>query len=113
MEIIYTCEKCGEKFSSKEECLEHEEFCGNLITFTCDKCGKTIEWKDNSENAFIYENQCHRIILGRMGYGSMLDGSDVNFNLCDECLCQYIESFKNKDIIYNSGSNFYYEDNLS
>ncbi len=125
MKIIYTCEKCGKDFNSYEKCIEHENKCNKDFNsyekciehenkcnkqnfFICYKCGKTNIWHNNDSNAFEIENQCHSINLGRMGYGSKLDGCDVNFNLCDKCLYNLIETFKLKDEIYNSGSNRYY-----
>lgn len=117
MDIKYICEVCNSKFNSREECLKHEEECyGRVINFTCDKCGKNIQWIDNDNaEALIKSNISHYVYLGRMGYGSKLDGSDISFYICDECLYDLIQTFKNKDKIICSGSNCYfeYEDDLS
>lgn len=107
MKEIYVCEKCFEEFDNFDECIEHEESCDKLNIFICDKCGKKIKWRNCDIDAFIMKNQCHYINLGRMGYGSGLDGCDVNFKLCDQCLRELIYTFKFKDNIYNSGSNCY------
>ena len=106
---IYDCEKCG-KFQSEdyELVVEHEKNCNKKNIFICQKCGKTIIWHNNDPEAFEIENQCHHINLGRMGYGSMFDGSEVNFDLCDKCLKSFIDTFEFKEDIYNSGSNVCY-----
>ncbi len=104
---VYVCEKCEKEFNLPIGCLEHEEHCNTLHTFICDKCGKVMQWYDSDINAEEIKNQCHYINLGRLGYGSDLDGCDVNFNLCDECLCQFINTFINKNKIIYSGTNLY------
>jgi hypothetical protein len=78
------------------------------VKFECDKCGKIIEYIPNNRYDFVEENQCWSFKTGRAGYGSKLDGSDVNFDLCDDCLYEFINTFKYKDRIFNSGSNCYY-----
>lgn len=57
-----------------------------------------------------YREGWHYIHLGRMGYGSNLDGCDANFKLCDKCLCEFVQTFVHKENIYNSGSNSYIDD---
>ena len=104
---IYVCEKCGEQFLTSKYCSLHEESCKTLNTFICDKCGKVIQWYDSDINAEEIKNQCHYINLGRMGYGSDLDGCDVNFRLCDEYLVEFVDTFEFKDKIYKSGCNTY------
>lgn len=82
------------------------------VYFQCDKCGKESEYEvssDNYEDAITIEG-CWSINLGQAGYGSGLDGSNVKFDLCDKCLCEFIETFKYKSRIYNSGTNYSYED---
>jgi hypothetical protein len=106
---IYKCEICDESFDDRDECMNHEELCNPTTTYTCNKCGKTETWGNKDEEAWIYLETWHNIHLGRMGYGSGLDGSDVNFELCDNCLCEFIRTFIHKESIYNSGSNYYYE----
>jgi len=71
-----------------------------LNTLICYNCGK-VKW-DNNE---VY----HSFELGRIGYGSKLDGCECNFILCDECMYNIISNFKLKDYIYNSGSNMNYD----
>jgi hypothetical protein len=108
----YQCEKCGMTFEQWEECRaeEHESNCGTLLKFQCDKCGEVIEYSDDvySDN-YSEREECHRIDLGRPGYGSGLDGCDVEFNLCDGCLIELINglTWESKAKVYNSGSSCY------
>ena len=69
----------------------------------CIKCGKN-KWQD-IRNDDIYSEKWHNINLGKMGYGSYLDGYYVNFELCDKCLVEIIDSFIYKDNIYKTGNN--------
>lgn len=110
MKIKWYCEKCNSEFDHKQECIQHEEKCNPVVTHVCSKCGKTESYGSEDEDAWLKDEGWHKISLGRMGYGSSLDGSDVNFELCDECLCDYISTFAHKEDIYNSGSNCYYPD---
>lgn len=103
---LYVCEKCGAEFNTPERCKEHEKVCGIINTFVCSKCGEVITWENSDSHAKLIKNQCHTINLGRMGYGSALDGCEVVFQLCDQCLIEFIESFKHKEKIYNSGANW-------
>lgn len=109
MKKIYICSICG-KFQSENitEMIDHEETCGKENLFICHKCGKEIKWNSNDINAFETKNQCHHINLGRMGYGSILDGSLIDIQVCDSCLEEWISTFKFKGDIYNSGSNVCY-----
>lgn len=70
--------------------------------FQCDKCGKEVEYEVLSNN---YEDEiarecCWTIDLGVAGYGSVLDGCNVEFDLCDECLSSFIATFIHKDRVY-------------
>lgn len=76
--------------------------------FTCDKCGKETEYTTKDEYSVDFDfaaNECWEIRLGRAGYGSGLDGCDVNFDLCDDCLIEFVNTFKHKNVVWNSGSN--------
>lgn len=114
MRAKYWCEKCGEDFSNRDKCLDHEKKCNPIVIFKCDKCGKTIKYSKNKNEYYSKQmkNRCWSIDLGRAGYGSRLDGSDIDFDLCDDCLIEIINSFTPEGIekIKNSGSNTYYED---
>lgn len=113
MRTVYISED-GNRFDSEEECLEYEKN-GNAYytTLTCSKCGKTKRYtvreyfNDGGIDSLLYE--FHELSAGRPGYGSKLDGCDVDFCLCDDCLSELVGSFTNegKEKIYNSGSNYY------
>jgi hypothetical protein len=83
--------------------------------FTCDKCLKEITYttKDQYRKDFEFSaNECWEIKLGRAGYGSKFDGSEVNFDVCDDCLHEFVNSFKNSAVVFNSGSNAWYGDEV-
>jgi hypothetical protein len=75
------------------------------IYFKCDKCGFEREYTPNSFD----EEGCWNISLGRAGYGSTLDGCEVDFDLCDKCLRELVDSFtiEGQERVLNSGSNQY------
>lgn len=104
---VYHCEKCDLEFNDEEECLEHESSCGKPIINKCDKCG-TEEDVGDDEYGWKSEGWYH-IDLGRPGYGSGLDGCEVQFSLCDDCLISFIDSFtiEGQEKVINSGSNAY------
>jgi DNA-directed RNA polymerase subunit RPC12/RpoP len=113
MRTLYYCEKCGKEFADQDFCQDHEDKCGKIYTFTCSKCGKEIKYILNSNtdqiDLWINSNMIWNIHLGRAGYGSKLDGCDIKFGLCDECLYQLIDSFtlEGQEQVHNSGSNQY------
>jgi hypothetical protein len=109
MNITYVCGYCETEFNTENECLEHEKICNLEVSYTCDKCGKSESWKTNDDNAWIKSDEWHDINLGRAGYGSSLDGCEVNFTICDDCLTEYIKSFtlEGQEKVFNSGSNEY------
>lgn len=106
--VTYQCEICEHVFTSLTDYEKHESLCDPKESFTCDKCGKKKEWSKNSDNKYSHLQQCHYIELGRLGYGSGLDGCDVNFRICDECLIEFIDSFtlEGQEKVLNSGSNW-------
>lgn len=71
--------------------------------FICSKCGKEVNL-DNDEYG-VDRSGCHEIRLGRIGYGSVFDGCDLKFNLCDNCMKKLVDSFteKGKNEINYSG----------
>lgn len=60
--------------------------------FQCDKCGEVIEY---ALDDWPRENACWSFDAGEASYGSKLDGSLVKFDLCDDCLYDFVKSFKN------------------
>lgn len=103
----WICEICDEEFNNENDCIEHEKTCDPLEFHSCIKCGKHESWTRNNDGQGHKKEGWHDIYLGRMGRGSNLDGCDVNFELCDKCLYEFIETFKWKEHIYNSGSNYF------
>jgi hypothetical protein len=106
----YYCEKCNAEFHWEDDCLEHEKNCGVLKVFCCDKCDKKIEYTTENEHdpAFDFKyNECWIFTPNhyRAGYGSGLEGCEFKLKLCDDCLIEFIKTFKNQDHIWNSGSN--------
>jgi len=105
MKTKWLCEKCDEEFYNEQECIQHELECDPFEYHFCYKCGKNESWTKSNDGQGHKKESWHKIWLGRMGWGSSLDGCDVNFELCDECLCEFIKGFKHKEYIYDSGSN--------
>ena len=109
----YYCEKCNEEFLSKSECEQHEKDCQSTYIFKCDKCGKEIEYTNDYKNDDIWlyfnSNECHHVELGSPGYGSKLDSCEIDFNICDDCLHDFVSTFtwEGQEKIFNSGCNRY------
>jgi len=78
--------------------------------FICDKCGKELEYTTENEYDkgfdFAY-NECwsFRPNHHRAGYGSRFDGSEIILDLCDNCLYEFVDTFKFKNRIMDTGSN--------
>jgi hypothetical protein len=85
----------------------------DLMRHKCIKCEKEEECADDFEYIYIFEAGWHPIDLGRMEYGSCMDGSDIKFEICDSCLYEWITSFKNPDLVLNTGANYYGGDYVS
>jgi hypothetical protein len=103
----YACSNCDDTFDNEYECNKHEETCGKSIINTCDKCGCQ---EDVGDDEYGWKSEgWYPINLGRPGYGSGLDGCDVAFLLCDDCLINFIQSFtvEGQEKVFNSGSNQY------
>lgn len=109
MKSFWKCEKCDETFDSQKECEDHETSCSTKETRWCYKCEKTQEWDANDTWAFAYHQSWHFINLGTAGYGSGLDGCEIKFMICDDCLMNIIDSFtlEGQEKIHNSGANAY------
>ncbi|MNH75637.1 hypothetical protein D3C73_278870 [compost metagenome] len=109
MKEVYICETCDMRFPSSEECEEHEVLYSTLETRWYYKCGKNEEWDSNDDWAFAHNKGWHHIDLCRLGYGSSLDGCEVNFMICDDCLLDIVKSFtvEGQEKVINSGSNAY------
>jgi len=105
----YFCEKCDTEFYNKEDAYNHENNCGVKEEFKCDKCEDIIDLSHKEYEYEYVEESCHSFDLGRMGYGSGLDGSELQFQICDDCLMKLINTFswEAQARIHNSGSNLY------
>jgi hypothetical protein len=113
-ESRFLCEKCNESFEDKLECLVHEKTCSIVEKRWCFKCGKEESWNIDDDWAFTNSEGWHNISLGQVGYGSMLDGSYVNFVICDDCLYEFIKTFniEGQEKIFNSGSNYRFDSDI-
>jgi hypothetical protein len=81
--IMHKCYKCG-----KEELLPPEpNFSSN-----------------NDFNELIRINRWHNITIDTPGYGSDLDMVNLDFELCDECLNNFINALRLKNLIYGDKS---------
>lgn len=99
---VFICVECGMEFESMKECIEHEKLCIKTHTFKCDKCGKKIDYTNHSDcgdyKLIINKQECWNIDLGKPGYGSKFDQCHVKFNLCDDCLYDFIHTLQPRKI---------------
>lgn len=92
---MFICEKCGKSFESLNECMEHEGECGaKEVNFICQCCGEKSEWHNGSLKTLPVKNSCHTIDLGVVGYGGVLEGNHVKFNICSNCLMSWFDVFE-------------------
>lgn len=98
MKTKFLCEKCGLDFESQQECIEHEQTCNPMITYVCDKCGKTKSYGLNEPILDVW----HSFDFGEPNYFSKLENRKVKFELCDDCLYDFINTFKHKNNILMS-----------
>lgn len=56
--------------------------------------------KDGGMDILVKINRWHKINVDISGYGSNLDLLNIDFELCDECLEIFVDSFKLKNLIY-------------
>lgn len=61
----------------------------------CDKCGKEAVVEDGMAFPYMHD------VKFSVGYGSDYDGDTIQFDLCDECLTEFMKSFKHKPDIKN------------
>ncbi len=108
MKKLFICEKCNKEFINEGECLEHELNCKNETIFTCHKCGELTKWSNDNPSS-LKANQCHNIDLGLIGYGSKLENYNIDINLCDNCIVQFIETLKIKDGVFTNNKYCYKE----
>lgn len=80
-----------------------DDSCDIINIGVCDKCGKGVRGERFAKNDYM-----SFFDLGRAGWGSCMDGSDIKFKICSECLHEFIETFnvEARERIHNSGSNY-------
>lgn len=61
-----------------------------VTSITCNKCGRKFENTVEFNPDF---NNCHSFEIG-FWYGSEFDGRTESFDLCDDCMIEFIKSFK-------------------
>ncbi|MCU9612520.1 hypothetical protein OEV98_02945 [Caldibacillus lycopersici] len=66
-----------------------------LLSVTCNKCGKTKQLTgDNDERQWDAEQ--FQSIICSFGYGSKFDMEKWSFDICEDCLVEFVASFKIK-----------------
>ncbi|WP_051684929.1 DUF4062 domain-containing protein [Clostridium sp. KNHs205] len=95
---------------------EEKEVIITDVLHKCYKCGKeeilpsSIDYEEQKGFDYLIKiNQWHTVDAGEPGYGSVLDTFNLKFELCDECLEKFIDSFKFSNMIY--GENYYDNEN--
>jgi hypothetical protein len=66
-----------------------------LKTVSCNKCGKEHETNGDFYNDEIKTNLFHELFIS-FGYPSKYDCESWSFDLCEDCLVNFVESFKIK-----------------
>jgi ribosomal protein L28 len=69
------------------------------ITVQCDKCGKVFTY--NPEKEDLKNKKYWEVNLGKARYGSLIDGTYVKFEICDNCLVDILTQFNNKGVLEN------------
>ncbi len=75
-----------------------KEFKNEKVIHKCKKCSKEEQYNINGGvsvyQVLVKENQWHNINLGRMGYGSCMDGDVIDFEICDQCLYDLVKEME-------------------
>jgi hypothetical protein len=68
------------------------------IICSCDRCGKEDKFNKQSKESWLdfKENEWHNIKIPTSGYGSILDGCKIEFDLCDQCLFEIVKSLSER-----------------
>jgi protein-arginine kinase activator protein McsA len=61
-------------------------------TIVCNKCGKTYNL--NEECLEEWQADFMKNFKVSFGYGSIRDGQQIEFDICEECLFEFVETFK-------------------
>lgn len=98
--LSYNCPDCFNKTLGDyiinieyDYCLDCKRTENFEFNFVCNKCGKSEGF---SKDDFIKKDCWHSIYVGQGGYGSKMDGMNIEFALCDDCLYEFTETFKIK-----------------
>jgi adenylate cyclase len=76
---------------------KEEDFKNNNKGHFCQMCGLTQIINVENDPFNVEENQWHHLTRQEsliVGYGSKLDGTVIDFELCDTCLNNLIKSFR-------------------
>lgn len=84
---FFECRNCGACFDTELECKKHQIKCHEVQTFICDKCGGGFAFHGEGKN------QNHQIDIGEQNGDCRLSGMDAKFNICDNCLADFVQSF--------------------
>lgn len=74
--------------------VEYED--GRIVkkVYQCNKCGKTRIYGEAELAIYLdWRNRTNNIALD-FGYSSPYDGQEWSFDLCDDCLTEFIKTFK-------------------
>lgn len=106
MKKLFFCETCGESFTDEMVCENHERMCVNKKIFKCSKCDYKVDLSEKTFENYAESQACHKIDLGIIGYGSLLEGHRLILNLCDKCLLELVSNLnvEGRELILNSFS---------
>ena len=64
----------------------------NILAITqCNKCGKEVDMMD--EENYVEQSLLHEFKVN-FGYGSKHDSETWKFDVCDDCMIEFIQTFK-------------------
>lgn len=63
-----------------------------LVSITCNKCGKTTELSKDEQKKLVQENLFQTFSLN-FGYASKFDEETWEFEICEDCLEQFVNTF--------------------
>lgn len=64
-----------------------------IENIVCNKCGENIKKEWTGIEPIFVDHQSFKLLFG---WGSKYDGLKMEFDLCDDCMVEIIESFKIK-----------------
>lgn len=66
-----------------------------LKSITCNKCGNTKEL-NGEDYEKMWKSESFQSLTLHFGYGSKFDMEEWKFDVCEECLEEFVDSFKIK-----------------